>query len=236
MMKCPYCGFYKMNGGLVQCTNCNAPLLPAGNNSTKIFAATPVEGWGDADRKSENILDLRASCERLIRNLDGGKPLTGAFQNIRDALQNDVSNLQLERAVTILNKVRHRDCDSWQLNQHGEVAPEGSGVRMDYFTPFEAIVIATALTGVWQRGASMSAREIIEGMRRVEEYNDQFRQPNPNGANPICKPKLFNIEVCERCGNWIKGVLGACPAVPPEQRWGADYVPDSPPVAPDPLS
>jgi hypothetical protein len=65
----------------------------------------------------------------------------------------------------------------------------------------------------------------IEGMIRVEEYNDQFRQPNPNGRYPSCKPRLYDVEYCERCGSWIKGVDGACPAVLSEQRWGEDFVP-----------
>jgi hypothetical protein len=64
--------------------------------------------------------------------------------------------------------------------------------------------------------------ETIEGLMRVEEYNDQFRQPNPKGRYPLCKPKLFDIEHCERCGGWIKGIAGPCPAVPPENRWGED--------------
>lgn len=67
-------------------------------------------------------------------------------------------------------------------------------------------------------------RAAIEGMARVEQSNDQFRQPNPKGRYPACKPRLWDIEYCERCGSWIKGVAGACPAVPPEQRWGEDYI------------
>lgn len=67
------------------------------------------------------------------------------------------------------------------------------------------------------------ARAIIEGMARVEAFNDQFRQPNLKGRYPLCKPRLYDIEYCERCSSWIKGVLGPCPAVPPEQRWGEDF-------------
>jgi hypothetical protein len=63
----------------------------------------------------------------------------------------------------------------------------------------------------------------IEAMARVEEFNDQFRQPNPRGRYPVCKPILYNAEYCAYCRNWIKGVLGPCPAVPPEQRWGETY-------------
>lgn len=69
----------------------------------------------------------------------------------------------------------------------------------------------------------IDVKAAIEGMARVEEFNDQFRQPNPKGKYPICKPKLFDVGHCERCGSWIKGVNGPCPAVPPEQRWGEDY-------------
>ena len=60
----------------------------------------------------------------------------------------------------------------------------------------------------------------IEGMARVEEFNDQ---PNPKGKYPLCKPILYNAEYCGYCRNWIKGVLGPCPAVPPDKRWGEDY-------------
>jgi hypothetical protein len=69
-------------------------------------------------------------------------------------------------------------------------------------------------------GDKIDVAAAIEGMARVEEFNDQYRQPNPNGKYPLCKPKLFNIDYCERCGGWIKGVDGPCPAVPPEKRWG----------------
>jgi hypothetical protein len=64
--------------------------------------------------------------------------------------------------------------------------------------------------------------EILAGILRVEKFNDQFRQSNPNGRYPTCKPRLRDIDYCERCGNWIKGIIGPCPAVPHEQRWGED--------------
>ena len=73
---------------------------------------------------------------------------------------------------------------------------------------------------------AVDVKAIIEGMARVEEFNDQFRQPNPRGKYPLCKPRLFDAEYCERCGGWIKGVSVPCPAVPPEQRWGEDYGPE----------
>jgi hypothetical protein len=52
--------------------------------------------------------------------------------------------MSVEEAIKVLNEHRHRDT-TWALNMHGEVAPEGSGIRMDYFTQFEAIAIAKAL-------------------------------------------------------------------------------------------
>lgn len=69
-------------------------------------------------------------------------------------------------------------------------------------------------------------REIIEGMMRVEAFNDQFRQPNPKGRYPICKPKVgTNPLACERCEEVIDYAKRApCAAVPPEKRWGEDWV------------
>jgi hypothetical protein len=64
--------------------------------------------------------------------------------------------------------------------------------------------------------------EIINGILRVERFNDQFRQSNPNGKYPICKPKLYDVEYCVRCDSWIKGVTGHCPSATPENRWGED--------------
>lgn len=75
-------------------------------------------------------------------------------------------------------------------------------------------------------------RLIIEGLLRVEAYNDQFRQPNVNGRYPICKSNLGPYTesnpgpVCERCGAPIPDtydLVGPCPAVPVEQRWGEDW-------------
>lgn len=68
--------------------------------------------------------------------------------------------------------------------------------------------------------------EVVAGLMRVEEWNEHFRQPNPNGRYPICK-NAVGTHVCERCG-WptnIKFVQGRppCPAVPPDQRWGEDW-------------
>jgi hypothetical protein len=60
----------------------------------------------------------------------------------------------------------------------------------------------------------------VEAMARVEEFNDQFRQPNPRGRYPLCKPVLFDASKCERCGG--RPGNHPCPAVPPEQRWGED--------------
>lgn len=70
------------------------------------------------------------------------------------------------------------------------------------------------------------SREIVDAILRVEKWNDQFRQPNPNGKYPLCKPIVGGglPHRCERCGE-IAIYDRPCPSVPPEQRWGADYVP-----------
>ena len=66
---------------------------------------------------------------------------------------------------------------------------------------------------------------IVDGMRRVEEYNDQFRQPNPAGRYPSCLPGIgpILVKTCERCGLPIKRDNGPCSAVPPEGRWGETW-------------
>ena len=75
----------------------------------------------------------------------------------------------------------------------------------------------------------MYLKEILEGLIRVEGWNDQFRQPNPNGRYPICKP-IVGGNVCQRCG-WPTNIPSLaddrppCPAVPPENRWGEDWNP-----------
>jgi hypothetical protein len=66
--------------------------------------------------------------------------------------------------------------------------------------------------------AAHSETLIWEGIRRVEEYNEQFRQPNPKGSYPLCKPMVGNSSYCERCGKIIETGI-PCPAVPPDQRW-----------------
>lgn len=86
-----------------------------------------------------------------------------------------------------------------------------------------------------------NTREIIEGLVRVEEYNEQFRQPNPNGGNPVCTPRLgkpLRLKadgsgyikpppkpvICERCGGVIDTEnRGPCPAMPRSERWGEDW-------------
>jgi len=68
---------------------------------------------------------------------------------------------------------------------------------------------------------TFDVRAAIEGMARVEEFNDQFRQPNPKGRYPLCKPILNNAGYCAYCRNAITGDY-PCPAVPPSQRWGED--------------
>jgi hypothetical protein len=78
------------------------------------------------------------------------------------------------------------------------------------------------LRAAYAKDRRVLERAAIEGMARVEEADAHLKQPNPKGRYPLCKPKLFNIEVCERCENWIKGVSGPCPAVPPDKRWGED--------------
>ena len=67
--------------------------------------------------------------------------------------------MRVEDAIKILNEHRHRSADDWALNVHGEVAPEGSGVRMDYFTQFEAIAIAVALA---ERDESASEQKAVK--------------------------------------------------------------------------
>lgn len=69
-------------------------------------------------------------------------------------------------------------------------------------------------------------KAIIEGMARVEAYNNaEHRQPNPNGNYPLCKPRVGDISSrCERCGEYA-GYDRPCPAIPREQRWGRDYHP-----------
>ena len=94
-----------------------------------------------------------------------------------------------------------------------------------------------------QHNTTENVQEIIKGMVRVEEYNAQFKQPNPNGRFPLCKPRLgkivpFDVNgnyvqpissepmICERCGNVIdRSNHGPCPAVPPERRYGEDAQP-----------
>ncbi len=61
-------------------------------------------------------------------------------------------------------------------------------------------------------------RGIVEGILRVEANN--VRTPDQNGPYPSCKNKLGTYE-CERCGNDVRTREGACPAVPPEQRWSS---------------
>lgn len=66
---------------------------------------------------------------------------------------------------------------------------------------------------------------LMEMLLNVEAYNDQFRQPNPNGSYPICKPSLGSPNhsiICCRCGMPIVDNR-PCPDIPPEQRWGEDY-------------
>ena len=65
--------------------------------------------------------------------------------------------------------------------------------------------------------------QIIESVLRVENWNDQFRQPNRNGKYPLCKPILGDRSSrCERCGGQA-GHDRPCFAVPRAERWGPDY-------------
>lgn len=66
-------------------------------------------------------------------------------------------------------------------------------------------------------------RRITQGVLRVERWNDQFRQPNPAGAYPCCKPAIWTL-TCERCGGDVRAQRGPCPAVPRDQRWGPTHV------------
>lgn len=63
--------------------------------------------------------------------------------------------------------------------------------------------------------------EIVEGILRVEKWNEQFRKPNPNGKYPSCK-SVVGSSTCERCGDYA-GYNRPCPAARPDQRWGPDY-------------
>ena len=66
--------------------------------------------------------------------------------------------------------------------------------------------------------------KLTEAVLRVEKWNDQFRQANPNGKYPLCHPIVGDPSSrCERCGGYA-GYDRPCPAVPPEKRWGPDYV------------
>ena len=63
---------------------------------------------------------------------------------------------------------------------------------------------------------SISMEDIIQKI--LYAGNDVDRYPDPDGKYPVCKPALRSNK-CERCGNFMDDVDGACPAVPPEQRW-----------------
>jgi hypothetical protein len=74
--------------------------------------------------------------------------------------------------------------------------------------------------------AIKQAAAIVAGIMAVEAQNDQFRQPNPNGRYPLCKPIVGDsASRCTRCGGY-SGYHRPCPAVLPEQRWGSDYQPE----------
>lgn len=62
----------------------------------------------------------------------------------------------------------------------------------------------------------MSMEDILE--RILYASNDVDHYPDPDGKYPVCKPALRSNK-CERCGSPVDDVDGACPAVPPEQRW-----------------
>lgn len=72
--------------------------------------------------------------------------------------------------------------------------------------------------------------KIVEGMLRVESFNQ--RVLDPNGNYPVCIPEVRFIpeaerrlnltpSVCMRCQRAIlsSNFNKACPAVPPEERW-----------------
>lgn len=53
-----------------------------------------------------------------------------------------------------------------------------------------------------------------------EAANAVARVPDRAGPYPSCKPKLFEVHLCQRCGGPRKDNEGKpCPAVPPENRW-----------------
>ena len=68
--------------------------------------------------------------------------------------------------------------------------------------------------------------EILEGVVRVEKDKLSRIVPDPNGAYPVCIPKVqFRTEhsprlpVCDRCMRFILNRNYPCPGVPPEERW-----------------
>jgi len=63
-------------------------------------------------------------------------------------------------------------------------------------------------------------REAWDVILAIHEDNMRRTVKDPMGDHPKCKPRLRDIEFCERCGSVISDIgSGACPAVPPEERW-----------------
>ena len=63
--------------------------------------------------------------------------------------------------------------------------------------------------------------DLLNGILAVHRSNMEGFRYVPDGEFPICKNKLGTYE-CERCGRDVRGARGACPAVPPEERWTVD--------------
>jgi hypothetical protein len=48
----------------------------------------------------------------------------------------------------------------------------------------------------------LSDEQIVAGLLNVEACNEQFRQPNPNGRFPSCRPKVGPTAYYQRIGDW----------------------------------
>lgn len=73
--------------------------------------------------------------------------------------------------------------------------------------------------------------EIIRGVMAVQMDNCSAMVADPNGPNPSCK-NMLGTYICERCGNNVRDMEGACPAVPREKRWRFKESTPSPVSAP----
>lgn len=64
-------------------------------------------------------------------------------------------------------------------------------------------------------------REMIATMVDIQLGDGSAYKSNPRGSNPVCVPKLGNVDTCERCAAPMAN--GPCPSVPPAERWGETW-------------